>query len=52
MKTERKVGAMFISTIIMGMLAFALLFAGYQRGDGEHVVGLKSAVSTTIEVFP
>ncbi len=34
---------MLIPTIIMGVIAIVLLFIGYQKGGGEHILGLKSA---------
>lgn len=43
---------MFYPTIIMGVVAAALLLVGYYRGGGEHVAGLKSAVGMTLEVLP
>ena len=39
---------MLIPTIIMAILALSLLYLGYQRGNGEHLVGLKSATALTI----
>ena len=43
---------MLIPTIIMGVIAIALLYIGYQRGGGEHVVGLKSAGKLLLEITP
>jgi len=43
---------MLVSTVIMGLLAIILLFIGYHRGIGEHILGLKSAMGTTIQVLP
>ena len=43
---------MLIPTIIMGVLAIALLFMGYQKGGGEHILGLKSAGSLLIQIVP
>jgi uncharacterized membrane protein YraQ (UPF0718 family) len=36
----------------MGALAIALLYIGYQRGGGEHVVGLKSAGNLLLLIAP
>jgi uncharacterized membrane protein YraQ (UPF0718 family) len=36
----------------MGVIAIALLYIGYQRGGGEHVVGLKSAGKLLLEITP
>ena len=43
---------MLIPTIIMGVIAVALLYIGYQRGGGEHVVGLKSAGNLLLQIIP
>ncbi|MDP6142372.1 MAG: permease [Dehalococcoidales bacterium] len=43
---------MLIPTIIMGVIAVALLIIAYQRGDGEHILGLKSSGSLLLEVMP
>lgn len=43
---------MLIPTIIMGVVAVALLIVAYQRGDGEHILGLKSAWEILLQVLP
>ena len=43
---------MLIPTIIMGILALVLIFIGYNRGQGEHIVGLKSASIMIIQILP
>lgn len=43
---------MLIPTIIMGVIAIALLYIGYQRGGGEHVVGLKTAGNLLLQILP
>ena len=43
---------MLIPTIIMGVLAIALLYIGYQKGSGEHLVGLKSAGDLLLQITP
>jgi len=43
---------MFIPTIIMAVLAFILLFVGYQRGQNQHLAGLKSSLSMTGQILP
>ena len=43
---------MLIPTIIMGVLAIILLVIGYQKGGGEHIIGLKSAGSLLMEIIP
>jgi uncharacterized membrane protein YraQ (UPF0718 family) len=36
----------------MGILAISLVIIGYNRNDGEYLVGLKSALTMTIEILP
>ena len=43
---------MLIPTIIMGVIAVALLIIAYQRGGGEHIQGLKSAGNIMLQVTP
>ncbi len=43
---------MLIPTIIMGVIAIVLLFIGYQKGGGEHILGLKSAGSLLLQIAP
>lgn len=43
---------MLIPTIIMGVLAAVLLYIGYQRGGGEHILGLKSAGTLLLQIVP
>lgn len=43
---------MLIATVIMGALAIILVSIGYYRGGGEHVLGLKSAMSMTAQILP
>ena len=43
---------MLIPTIIMGILAIVLLFIGYQKGGGEHILGLKSAGNILLQIIP
>jgi uncharacterized membrane protein YraQ (UPF0718 family) len=43
---------MLIPTIIMGVIAVALFIIASQRGDGEHISGLKSSGSLLLEVMP
>jgi len=43
---------MLIPTIIMGVIAIVLLFIGYQKGGGEHILGLKSAGNLLIQIVP
>jgi uncharacterized membrane protein YraQ (UPF0718 family) len=43
---------MLIPTIIMAAIAIILLYIGYIRGQGQHVMGLKSAWTMTWQVLP
>ena len=43
---------MLIPTIIMGIVAVVLLFIGYQKGGGEHILGLRTAGSLLIQITP
>jgi len=36
----------------MGVIALALLFIGYQKGGGEHILGLKAAGSLLLQIVP
>jgi len=36
----------------MGVIALALLFIGYQKGGGEHILGLKSAGNILLQIAP
>jgi len=52
MSRKRRLPQMLIPTIIMGVIAFALLFIGYQKGGGEHILGLKSAGNLLLQIVP
>jgi uncharacterized membrane protein YraQ (UPF0718 family) len=43
---------MLIPTIIMGVAAVVLLYIGYQKGGGEHLMGLKSAGNLLLQIIP
>lgn len=43
---------MLIPTIIMGVIAVALILVGYFKGNGQHLIGLKAALGMTLEVLP
>ena len=43
---------MLIPTIIMGVIAIALLVIGYYRGGGEHILGLKSGGILLLQILP
>ena len=52
MSKNRRLPTMLIPTIIMGVIAIVLLFIGYQRGGGEHILGLKTAGNLLIQIVP
>ena len=43
---------MLIPTIVMGVIAIVLLVIGYQKGGGEHILGLKSAGNLLLQIVP
>ncbi len=43
---------MLIPTIIMGVIAVVFLFIGYQKGGGEHILGLKAAGNILLQITP
>ena len=43
---------MIVPTIVMGLLAIVLIIIGYNRGEGEHLIGLKSAFTMILEILP
>jgi uncharacterized membrane protein YraQ (UPF0718 family) len=43
---------MLVPTLVMALIAIVLLFVGYQRGGGEHLAGIKGAMSMVLEVLP
>lgn len=43
---------MFVPTLIMAGIALVLVGIGYHRGQGQHLVGLKSGMRLTLEVLP
>ena len=50
MDKKRGDNKMFISTVIMGILAVVLVLIGYFKG--EHLSGLNHAVQMTIQILP
>ena len=43
---------MLIPTVIMGVIAIVLLVIVYQRGGGEHILGLKLAGNLLLQIIP
>jgi len=52
MSKNRRFSQMLIPTIIMGVIAVALLILAYQKGGGEHILGLKMAGNLLLQVVP
>ncbi len=52
MNKTRRFGGMLIPTIIMGVIAVVLLIIGYQKGGGEHILGLKAAGNILLQITP
>jgi uncharacterized protein len=52
MAAKKRNTQMLIPMIIMGILAIVLLYVGYQRGEGEHIAGLKNAFDMTLQILP
>jgi len=43
---------MLIPTVVMGLLAAVLLYIGYSKGEGQHILGVKSTVKMLVEILP
>ena len=43
---------MLISTIVLGVFAGVLLYVGYVRGEGQHIQGIKAALTMVVEIVP
>ena len=43
---------MLVPTIVMGVLAIGLIVIAYNRGGGEHILGLKSGGSMLLQIVP
>jgi uncharacterized membrane protein YraQ (UPF0718 family) len=52
MENKRRNSGMVIPTVVMGVLAIALLLIGYFKGQGQDLIGLKSGLGMTIEILP
>lgn len=51
-RKDRRSSNMLMPTIIMGVLALILLYIGYHRGDGAHILGLKITWSLLLQIVP
>ena len=52
MEKKRRNSGMLIPTIVMAVLAGILLAIGYYKGQGQHISGLKSGLTMTLEILP
>ncbi|NIO48345.1 MAG: permease [Candidatus Aminicenantes bacterium] len=52
MDKKRRTSNMLIPTLVMAVLAIVLLYIGYSKGQGQHIIGLKSAFKITIQILP
>ena len=52
MESKRRTSNMLIPTIIMGVIAITLFIIAYQKGQGEHITGMKSALNMIIQISP
>ena len=43
---------MLVPTMVMGVLAFVLLYLGYRAGGGQHLAGTRRAVNMMISILP
>lgn len=43
---------MLIPTIVMAVFAIILLYIGYSKGQGQHIIGLKIALKITAQIVP
>lgn len=52
MSKKQRNSQMLVPMIIMAVLAIVLLYIGYQRGEGEHIAGLKNAYNMILQILP
>ncbi|MGQ9706370.1 MAG: permease [bacterium] len=52
MTDKRRNSGMLIPTIVMAVVAIVLLVLGYFRGQGEHISGLRSGLTLSLQVLP
>jgi uncharacterized membrane protein YraQ (UPF0718 family) len=51
MKKNRR-NNMLVPTIIMGTIALIMVSVGYLKGENHHILGIKAALNTTINILP
>jgi uncharacterized membrane protein YraQ (UPF0718 family) len=52
MDKKKRGSGMLVPTIIMGALAVILFLIGYYKGEGQHVIGMKSGLRMTVQILP
>jgi uncharacterized membrane protein YraQ (UPF0718 family) len=52
MDRKRRGSGMLVPTIIMGALALVFFLIGYYKGQGQHIIGMKSALRMTVQILP
>jgi uncharacterized membrane protein YraQ (UPF0718 family) len=52
MDKKGRSSGMLVPTIIMGALAVILFLIGYYKGEGQHVIGMKSGLRMTVQILP
>lgn len=52
MGSKGRNSGMLIPTMIMGVLATVLIFIGYAKGQEQHISGMRSALTMTVEILP
>ena len=43
---------MLTATIVLGVIAAALLFIAWRNGEGQHITGLQAALKMTVQLLP
>jgi len=43
---------MLVPTIIMGVLALIFFLIAYYKGEGQHIIGMRSALRMTVQILP
>lgn len=52
MKIRKEKQTMLIPIIIMGLIAAVLTVIAFNRGQGEHIAGFKSAMDIALQIIP
>lgn len=52
MDNKGRASSMLIPTIVMAVFTIILLYIGYSKGEGQHIIGLKYALRMTAQILP